>query len=199
MLNLPARIYSKAVWETIRYRTSMMSNIPWYRGKEDEDYPASVSVYTSDMLARITHLKKPFIVAEIGTYIGRSSYAIRWAMGDGGMLYTCDSETDLMRPHKGIVLHPKTSSTDMLANMFGLMLSVDMFFFDGRIQPNDLEHIKRLSKPDTLYLFDDFEGVEKGVCNALMLQNAGIGGILVYPEDGQTLGMIIRKIGLTRQ
>lgn len=196
MISIPARIYSPMIWETIRYRTKEwpddVSSVVMM-----EDAPGTVGIYTAFMLKRIARLLKPFTVAEIGTYIGRSMSALAEGMRTGD-IYTCDSETNRCHAVQiedvKIHLHPKTTSTQMFAMMKS---QVDLFFFDGRIQPADVEHIQRLSKPDTIYLFDDFEGVEKGVANALMIQH--LGGILVYPEQGQTLGMMIRKVGFTRQ
>jgi predicted O-methyltransferase YrrM len=198
MISIPARIYSPIIWETIRYRTKEYRD--FFHFDTLMEHPATIGEHTANMLRRIAFFLKPTVVVEIGTYIGRSTLALGYGM-TSGEIYTCDSDADkfphdcqLLLPEVYIHLHSNTVSTAMLQK---LTKPADLFFFDGRIQPADVEHIARLSKPDTTFLFDDFEGVEKGVANALMIQH--LGGILVYPEAGQTLGMMIRKVGFSRQ
>ena len=198
MLNLPARIYSQAVWETIRYRTK-----EYHRGMgsgmmDSTNKPFACSTETALMLRNLCWLFGVKRVIEIGTYVGKSATAMSEGM-KGGRIDTCDSETPDELIYKGgtpygtqVITH-RELSTLMLAR---LQDKADLFFFDGRIMQEDVGHIERLSHDKTVYLFDDAEGIEKGVCNMLLLQHLGI---IVYPEEGQTLGMIIRKIGLTRQ
>lgn len=51
----------------------------------------------------------------------------------------------------------------------GLVTGPDVFVFDGRLIQQDVDEIKRLSTANTWYVFDDFQGLEKGVCNAAAL------------------------------
>ena len=195
MLDIPSRIYSKAIWETIKYRTKEYRDI--YSFDTQMEYPGTVGEYTANMLRRLAFYFQPRVVVEVGTYIGRSTHAIAEGMGHGE-IHTCDTGPGLLADDswKGVFIHKYHSiSTEMLKV---IDKPVDLFFFDGRIQPADMEFIKKLAVPECLYLFDDFEGIEKGVCNALMLQP--LGGILVLPEEGQTLGMMLRtKMGFSRQ
>lgn len=190
---IPARIYSPMIWETIKYRTKEYTG---YKPDDVQDAPATVSRHTAHTLYLMARLFNPKVVVEIGTYIGRSASAIAQGMNDG-VIHTCDTDQSRLQHLQWAYVGLKTYeciSTEMFKK---LTEPVDLFFFDGRIQPDDIEHIKRLSKPESIYLFDDFEGVEKGVANAALIQH--LGGVLVYPEQGQTLGMMIRKIGFSRQ
>lgn len=200
MLNLPARIYSQAIWDTIKYRTKEYRDC--YHFETQMEYPATINEYSANMLRRVAFYFQPRVVAEIGTYIGRSTMALAQGMGHGE-IHTCDTGPQLLSEKRwkeevltGVFLHQYHATSTV---MFGqLTKPVDLFFFDGRIQEADLPLIANLSVPECVYLFDDFEGIEKGVANALLAQQ--LGGILVLPEPGQTLAMLTKtKIGLTRQ
>ena len=194
VISIPAPFYSEAIWKTIRYRvgdpTSYIPPVDVLKS------PATVSQSTAEMLWRLGRFFKPKVVAEVGTYIGRSARAIAHGM-ESGEIFTCDSETNhpiAMTAENVKLYRHNTTSTEMLSQM---TKPVDFWFFDGRVQPDDIPHIQRLSSPDCVIALDDFIGVEKGVANALMLQH--LGGILVYPEEGQTLAMMVRKVGFVRQ
>ena len=108
----------------------------------------------------------PKIVVEIGTFIGNSTKVFAyWAE----QVYTCDKDNDCLQRTETISTHPKTTSTDMLWALVQKGIKADLFFFDGRIQAPDLALIFRLSTPNTIYLFDDYERMEKGVLNVGML------------------------------
>lgn len=198
MLEIPARIYSQAIWDTIKYRTKEYRDI--YSFDTQMEYPATINEYSANMLRRVAFYFQPRVVAEIGTYIGRSTLAMASGMGHGE-IHTCDTGPELFKHDQweGVFIKQYHAiSTEMLKAIDKQARPVDMFFFDGRIQQEDLTLIAKLSVPECVYLFDDFEGIEKGVANALLAQQ--LGGILVLPEPGQTLAMMTRtKIGLTRQ
>jgi len=48
---------------------------------------------------------------------------------------------------------------------------MDLFYFDGRLQNSDLKYIAQLSGENTILVVDDFEGIEKGVINCILLKN----------------------------
>ena len=48
---------------------------------------------------------------------------------------------------------------------------LDLIFIDGRISPEDCKLFSQVMSPNCVFVFDDFEGVEKGVVNAIMLRN----------------------------
>jgi predicted O-methyltransferase YrrM len=195
MLEIPARIYSQAIWDTIKYRTKEYRDI--YAFDTQMEYPATINEYSANMLRRLAFYFQPRVVAEVGTYIGRSTTALATGMGHGE-IHTCDTGPQLFKAESvdGVFIKKYHAiSTEMLK---AIDKPVDLFFFDGRIQPDDLPLIKALAVPECVFLFDDFEGVEKGVANVMLAQQ--LGGILVLPEPGQTLAMMLRtKIGMTRQ
>ena len=190
MINVPCRFYSEAVWKTIHYRTKGVELSPaWYQLKRGD---ATISDYTGRMLKKLAHLFKPKLVYEVGTYTGRSASAMMEGM-DGGHIHTCDATHDLFQS-QGIIQFFRGMSTEMFNSPHE---KADFIFLDGRLPADDLPHIMRLSHPDTVIAFDDFEVIEKGIANAMLLQ--GLGKLIVVPEPGETLALMLPKIGLSRQ
>lgn len=112
----------------------------------------------------------PKVVVEIGTFIGTSTEVLQmWARE----LFTCDKDNDLWRFEESFqwgaksTTYPRHTSTSMLTDLVGKGYrgKVDLFFFDGRIQDEDMGLIGLLSHDRTVYAFDDYEGQEKGVVN----------------------------------
>ena len=60
---------------------------------------------------------------------------------------------------------------------------IDLLHLDGRLHPDDKTHLARLCTPNTIITLDDFEGVEKGVWNAMQFDLSK--RILVYPPERQ--------------
>lgn len=113
-------------------------------------------------LRGIARFYRPTVVAEVGTFIGTSTLALHV----GRVIYTCDRSNDCVPATESIVTHPYRSSTVMVAE---IQEKVDLFFFDGRIQSEDLAHLVRLSHPGTVYVVDDYRDADKGVVNAGLL------------------------------
>ncbi len=120
-------------------------------------------------LRAICEWYRPSVIAEIGTFIGTSAMAM---LGCASVtrIHTCDSRNDCGPALKKITTYPKTRSTAMLSRLVAVGKPVDLFFFDGRIKPKDVEMIADLSTRETVYVFDDYEYEEKGVVNAGILQ-----------------------------
>src|SRR3990167_7867319 len=126
----------------------------------------SISPAASAYLWTLCEKFKPQTVIEIGTFIGNSTLILA---GHAKTVYTCDKDNDCIAESAVIKTYPKTRSTDMLLDLVQKNIKADLFFFDGRIQGPDLALILRLSHPFTVYLFDDYERMEKGTCNVGML------------------------------
>lgn len=124
-------------------------------------------------LAQICAKLRPESVVEIGA---GASTEIMLKAGVTA-LWTCDRD-NCGRSIPGATVFDG-ESTDMLR---GLVQAVDLFFFDGRLHADDFAEVRRLSRPDTWYVFDDFHGLEKGVMNAAGL--SGEGRYLMVPCDG---------------
>lgn len=158
-------------------------------------------------LITIASYFKPKILAEVGTFIGRSTYALAVGAGDMAQIYTCDASNDIPLPEMpkrapAIVRYPYQSSVEMfnklLADGFGGR--VDLFFIDGRLTEADLILMNQLSHERTVLVLDDFEGIEKGVDNAMLLGNQN--HLLIYPRvpDGKTALLVpVKLLQLTAQ
>jgi len=116
-------------------------------------------------LKAITEWRKPKTIIEIGTFIGASTRAMV-----SERIYTCDRDNDCFPETERIRCHPYQGSTAMLGPLVDQGVTADLFFFDGRIQHPDLALILRLSTPETVYVFDDYTGNEKGIINANLLR-----------------------------
>jgi len=158
----------------------------------------SINIKAIKLLWLIARYSRPRVVAEVGTFIGRSTLALAEGAGDSlEALHTCDySFSEFSIPNEfqsnfsnvgRIFYHAKTSSTDMFKAMLtGHRGKVDCFFLAGRLAAEDLGLIQELRSPEAVFLLDDFEGVEKGVSNALMLRQAFGELILLRPEQTVT-------------
>ena len=150
---------------------------------------------------------KPKMVAEVGTFIGRSTYALAVGSGPGSLVYTCDASNDIALPKlpenaAEVVRHPRESSVEMFNKMLqvGFNNDVDLFFIDGRVSEADRLLMEKLSHSKTVIVLDDFEGIEKGVANAMLLGTPE--HILVYPRapEGKIALLVpIQLLQLTAQ
>ena len=149
------------------------------------------AVLTLWLLARYF---RPKVIAEVGTFIGRSTLALSEGAGETlKEMHTCDYsfaefgvppelEPSFIHSTK-IVYHAKTASTQMFRSMLPMHKgAVDCFFLDGRLANEDLSLMQELRAPEAVFIIDDFEGVEKGVSNALMLRQAFNDLVLIRPE-----------------
>ena len=143
--------------------------------------PLESSVY----LRAMTRFYQPEVIAEVGTFIGTSTHAMQAKR----VIYTCDSRNDCLPLTESVITHPGQTSTQMLKE---IQEPVDLFFFDGRIQPDDIQEITRLSHPKTVYVFDDYVGKEKGVVNVARLMPHVSEHFLMTPVNGtpSTLALI---------
>lgn len=139
---------------------------------------------------------QPRVVAEVGTFIGRSTAAMASVMPKGGVIYTCDASNAItlpeLSPEVTVTQFQRMTSTQMFERLIADQRQVDLFYIDGRVAPEDLKLIPELMHPRTAFVLDDFEGVEKGVSNAMiLLQHLGPGYLLVYPRKGGKTAMIL--------
>lgn len=138
-------------------------------------------------LRAVVERVQPKVCIEVGTFIGTSALVLA---STGAYVYTCDKDNDAFRSQDRIVSYGKRSSTSMLEQLAGGTVA-DLFFFDGRIQLEDVPLILRLSRPGTVYAFDDYEGREKGVINVERLQpNLPGDYVLVPPPTGIGLACV---------
>lgn len=155
---------------------------------------------------RIVEHFKPRLIAEVGTFIGRSTYALAAASGSDATVHTCDLSNDIPLPRLAegsavVCRYPNLSSVSMFGQMLdeGLAGKVDLFYIDGRLQENDLILMRQLSHERTVVVLDDFEGIEKGVSNAMLIGSQN--HLLIYPRfEGKTALLVpIALLQLTAQ
>ncbi len=156
----------------------------------------SISVAASVSLSLLTNYFRPDVVAEVGTFIGRSTYSV--ALGNSlcgiktPQIHTCDFSNDIRIDFdpilKDIIQYPKKSSTDMFNTIIAQGISPDVYLLDGRIQQDDVGLLVRLHAENAVIILDDFEGTEKGVSNAFTLLNVFQNNfLLAYPPSNSLL------------
>ncbi len=151
----------------------------------------TVPFESSAYLRALTRFYEPEVIVEVGTFIGTSTMAMKAKR----VTYTCDRSNDCV-PTKvdnevgNVITHPYQGSTEMLRE---IQEPVDLFFFDGRIQPEDIPHIQRLMKPTSVFVVDDYMNNEKGVANVHMLAPYITEHTLITPADGKpsTLAVMV--------
>ena len=177
MLNVNRKRLSRAIWDTL---FADLPDLPWHVIEDLEKLdPARRTGSTNHasliaLWAVIRHFR-PKVVAEIGTYIGKSTFVLA---REGADVHTCDMTHDFKLPLTTSITQYHSSSTEMLAKLDG---NIDLLHLDGRLQPDDKPHLERLFTPDTVITLDDFEGIEKGVWNAMQIDLSQ--RILVYPPE----------------
>lgn len=133
-------------------------------------------------LYRVINFFKPRSVAEVGTFIGVSTEVIYAACKGEVDIYTCDHSNNInLEMPFNVYQYPKRPSFEMFADMAEKDIKVDLVYLDGRLSQQDVEPLSKIIHADTVFVFDDFEGVEKGVINAMMVES--FARALVYPRD----------------
>ena len=136
-------------------------------------------------LYKITKFFQPNVIAEVGTFIGVSAMTMNLAMERLVDIYTCDHSNAVDLDVPNIFQYPMRASHEMFADMAEKNVKVDLMYLDGRLSQQDFEPLGKIVTDQTIFVLDDFEGVEKGVTNALILENAR--RVLIYPrEDHRT-------------
>lgn len=211
-LRFNRRQISGLFWDVMDTQTMSTFDLPpdshFDRLRQHADYNTG-SLTRNDMMDvyRIVDYFKPKLIAEVGTFIGRSTYALAAAAGSDATVHTCDLSNDIPLPRLAeesavVCRYPHLSSASMFGQMLdeGLAGKVDLFFIDGRLTEADLILINQLSHDRTVLVLDDFEGIEKGVDNAMLLGNQN--HLLIYPRvpEGKTALLVpVKLLQLTAQ
>lgn len=155
---------SKAFWESV---SQFHYEVP--PPQDSRSMRPQNLVYLAQLCLKLS----PYHVIEIGS--GQSTEVMRRCGVE--RIVSCDRKAT-PRESEGVIIHD-TESTEMLVKLTD---AADLFFFDGRLKREDSGHVKRLSRASTWYVFDDFEGLEKGVANAAAL--CGNDRFLMTPQPG---------------
>ena len=150
-------------------------------------------------LYKIVRAFQPNNIAEVGTYIGVSALVMNMAMERLVDVYTCDMSNDIDLSSPNIHQYPMKPSHEMFADMAEKGVKVDLVYLDGRLSDKDIEPLLKIIHGQTVFVLDDFEGTEKGVANALMLESPN--AVLIYPRNGNKTAMVlpVGMIQLVRQ
>ncbi len=214
-----ARI-SRAVWETIldhaEQHHPFKDFLKQQMSKQDElrsdaDYnTGSIPSSAAWLNFAIAKYFDPDVIAEVGTFIGKSTISLAIGMNVAGKgqqvkpqkeIHTCDMSNKIILPQLHFDVHvnqyPMQSSVQMFQTMDEKNIHADIINVDGRLGADDFEILPKVIKEDTVFLIDDFEGTEKGVANVfnLMMQPCMKGHALVYPPERE----LLLKHGFTEQ
>ena len=152
----------------------------------------SITTSSAWCLLSASNYFMPKKVLEVGTFIGKSTYAIAHGSGlalSKTSIHTCDLSNDIkldLPVSSEVICYPKTSSTDMFRAIQNQGLKdFEMMHVDGRLQADDFPLIEKLLTDDAVILLDDFEGIEKGVANVFNFgaQKKLNKYLIVYPPE----------------
>jgi predicted O-methyltransferase YrrM len=196
------RLLSDAVWQRVLEASAfeLQSKRAWFfetvaklnelRTQANYD-TGSMSASSCWLLYSLAIYFRPALVAEVGTFIGKSTLSVALGLdevGTGSEIHTCDGSNAIDLPivaKTKIVQYKETNSTDMFGRLSrgGHNGKIDFLLLDGRLQPDDLPQLGSLLHKESVIALDDFEGVEKGVANLMALRSSGImkAHICVYP------------------
>lgn len=141
-------------------------------------------------LYKVVKFFRPTVIAEVGTFIGVSTMVMDLATPDTATIYTCDMSNNInLNMTANIIQYPKTTSHEMFEDMRMRGAVPDLVYLDGRLGQQDVEPLNKIVYADTVFVLDDFEGTEKGVANAMMLESPG--RVLIYPREGRKTAISI--------
>jgi hypothetical protein len=140
-------------------------------------------------LYKITKFFQPAVIAEVGTFIGVSTLTMNLAMERLVDIYTCDVSNAIDLDVPNIFQYPQKTSHEMFKDMAEKEVKADLIYLDGRLSDKDVEPLSKIIRDNTVFVFDDFEGVEKGVVNAMMVES-GL-RVLIYPREGRKTAISI--------
>lgn len=155
---------------------------------------------------------RPKTIAEVGTFIGKSTFAMACGLDlarkDDTSIWTCDFSNDItlnFGTRTEVHQFKRQSSTDMFKAMAIQGARCDLLLLDGRLQEDDLPLLSGILHQESIILLDDFEGIEKGVANASRLMGSlNESHFLAYPpsralmqrhglQEACTVGMIVPR------
>jgi len=150
--------------------------------REQADYNTGSVPYDDAVeLYKVVKFFQPKVIAEVGTFIGVSTLTMNLATERLVDIYTCDNSNNINLNVPNIFQYRKGTSHEMFEDMAGKGVKADMVYLDGRLSSHDAGPLSKIIHDKTVFVMDDFEGVEKGVANAMMLESPG--RVLVYPRE----------------
>jgi len=163
---------------------------------ESADYKTgSINLEDAFCLFDLVSYFNPKGIAEVGTFIGRSTIAMSYAAEVNTTIHTCDASNAIELPALGrakIRQYPRMNSETMFNRLLRVSEKMELFYIDGRLTKEDANLMAALNR-QAVILLDDFEGVEKGVANAQLLLGTEFNEhMLIYPQAprGKTAVML---------
>lgn len=157
----------------------------------------SITAASAWVLYSLALTLAPRCLLEVGTYIGKSAFALLEGAGDAGgpaELHTCDQTHALVlpAPRSGrLVQYPLKSSAEMFRELARREPAprFELIHLDGYLPTEDFPLLAPLCDARTVVVLDDFEGLEKGVANAHRLRENGPwrNHLVVYPPSESSL------------
>ncbi len=159
----------------------------------------TISSESAKQLWLVARYFSPKHIFEIGTFIGRSTLSLlAGAEPSIEQIDTCDysydqfivtDQTKEAFPKSSRIRYwGKTSSTVALQELLSAGLRPDFIFIDGRLGDSDLALLRHLDASKTVYVLDDFEGIEKGVENSILLRKLLPSSVLIRPRHDNLAG-----------
>lgn len=212
-INLSSFVISEAMWFRIFEHAMprwMDSSGPLFKAlgsldvlREKAQYQTgSISTASQWALYSLAYYWRPAVVAEVGTFIGKSTIAMALGADAGRMgceVHTCDMSNNIDLPVSAqarVVQYPGSGSTQMFGEMVedGYAGRVQLMHIDGRLTREDIVLMAQLAAPDALIALDDFEGTEKGVANLFNIRAAkALGTHMLFYPPGEAL---LQRLGL---
>ena len=134
--------------------------------KDWPDLSKSTSNEDCYFLKKMCEEYKPKKILEIGTFVGKSAYAM--ASGSDCMIYTVDRDKDrFLKPDKykylaeRIIRHPFMDSIDFWKN-FPDLDGFDFVFVDGWLKQEDVENIFERTLDYFWFVCHDYRFYDKG-------------------------------------
>lgn len=184
-------------------------------GKTFPTQTGSISKLSAELIWLLARYFEPTSIAEVGTFIGRSTLSLYKGAGEAlEFIATCDYSYDSWRAPDDdakakIRYFGKTSSRTMFEALVSEGKKIELFLLDGRISKEELDLVEKLLTPQSVFIIDDFEGIEKGVVNALYLRERFSELLLLIPDsdfkngwnESHSLAVLVpgRSIQTTRQ
>ena len=158
----------------------------------------SVSYNDAVDLYKVVKFFQPKVIAEVGTFIGVSTRTLQLA-APLKPIFTCDMSNDIDLGLTSVTQYRKKPSHEMFEDMVNKEIKADLIYLDGRLSEKDIPHLLNVITPDSVFVLDEFEGTEKGVANAVVLDSPNFA--LIYPREGHKTAIVIpvNMIQLVRQ
>ena len=189
-LPVSAHALSQALWEVILESTAYKTHcaraeffrtldaLEELRGEAAVD-TGSIPSSTAWLLYSAVFHFRPARVAEVGTYIGKSTLAMALGADAAGItckIHTCDQTNNIGLPAIALtpIVQHHSTSVEMLRRVIenDPDARFDFLHLDGRMGAEDLALLRKCLSPDAVVALDDFEGLAKGVANAFAIRGA---------------------------